>query len=564
MSDERAKRWIEESQKDTVRQSAGRQHLDAARQAEERGDVAGAEREYMAAADSFAQSAAEYRAGKSFKKAALFMCEAGDVYSDMADASKAVEAYQGAADDLLAASREHLMWGEDAETSKGTALAMASCMLLIMVGKEADAFYRARTFNAENASKIRLPAVIRLSQIPQMLETAIQTVNLDSFAAAENAAVTELKAALATAGSQDFAKYVDRGLDMVRELLRGKLRVPKINSQLVLPVDLTFSEEFPLRIIIKNEGDGEALNMKIEWSLDDGLAFVSGERTKSIPVLPAGESLDFAVVVKSSDEMIGSKEYAIVVRGTYSDKLQTDYSLQAGPAAVMLKDFKESEKILHDVDVTDGRFGLLKSSIEDSDLEAEPLVLIVDGLSSAIRKSRADIEKGEIEAAKARVQVINDLIDTIDNVIGDESLAMRVMASRQERAKEFALERLSLAFDDAIKTVEDQEKRLEAESEHALHEWDNDAQRKRQMKETIERIKDTVNRLRSEMAVTGQPTGQLETLGVELEGVLRSSLLEAGMKPSSPEKVEIAQVMCRSILARLTQLLEAERDALRR
>ena len=564
MSDERAKRWIEESQKDTIRQSAGRRHIDAARQAEERGDMAGAEREYAAAADAFAQSAQEYRAGKSFKKAAIFMCEAGDVYSDMADASKAVESYQVAADDLLAASHEHLMWGEDAETSKGTAIAMASCMILIMIGKEADAFYRARTFNAENASKIRLPNIVRLSQIPQMLETAIQTVNLDSFASAENAAVTELKAALASAGSQEFTKYVDRGLDMVRELLRGKLKVPKISSQLVLPVDLTFSEEFPIRIIIKNEGEGEALNMKIEWSVYEGLSFVSGERSKSIPMLPPGESLDFAVVVKSSEAIIGSKEYAILVRGTYSDKLQTDYSLQAGPAAVMLKDFKESEKILHDVDVTDGRFGLLKSSIEDSDLEAEPLVMIVDSLAIAIRKSRQDIENNDIEAAKARVQVINELVDRIDEVIGDEDLAMRVMAGRQEKAKDFALERLSLAFDEAIKAVEDQEKRLEGESEHALRDWEFDAERKRKMKDSIENIKDTINRLRSEMAVAGQPTGQLEALGVELEGILRSSLLDIGMRPSTPEKVEMAQVMCRSILAKLTQLLESEREALRR
>ncbi|MGQ4912689.1 MAG: hypothetical protein ACP6KW_11010 [Candidatus Thorarchaeota archaeon] len=563
MSDERAKRWIEESQKDTIRQSAGRQHLQAARQAEERGDIAGAEREYTLAAEAFVKSAQEYRAGKSYKKAALFMCEAGDVYSDMADATKAVESYKAAADDLMAASQEHLMWGEDAETGKGTALAMAACMIYIMIGKEADAFYMARTFNAQNASKIRLPAVVRLSQIPQMLENAIQTVNLDSFASAENAAVTELKAALASAGSQEFTKYVDRGLDMVRELLRGKLKVPKIASHLILPVDLTFSEEFPIRIVIKNEGEGEALNMRIEWSLDEGLEFVSGEHSKTVPILPPGESLDLAVVVKSKEDMVGTKEYAVIVRGTYLDKLKTEYSLQAGPAAVLLKDFKETEKLLHDADVTDGRFGLLKSSIQDSEFEVEPLVRIVDGLASAISTSRSDVEAGELEAAKARIKVVNEMIDAIDAVIGDDDVVERVMRERQEKAKDFALERLSLAFDEAIKAVEDQEKRLEAEAEAGLRDWSSEAEKKRALKESIENIKDTINRLRSEAAMAGQPTGQLEKIGIELETVLRNSLLEEGVKPSSPEKVELAQVMCRSIMAKLTQLLEAEREALR-
>ena len=49
MSDERAKKWIEESQKDTIRKSAGNQHIQAAQKAERDGDYATMEREYAAA-----------------------------------------------------------------------------------------------------------------------------------------------------------------------------------------------------------------------------------------------------------------------------------------------------------------------------------------------------------------------------------------------------------------------------------------------------------------------------------------------------------------------------------
>ncbi len=562
MSDERAKRWIEESQRDAIRQSAGRKHIEAAATAEQNGDMTTAEREYDLAAEAFVNSAFEYRSSKSYKKSALFMCKAGDVYSDMADASRAVQAYQSAADDLFSAAAEHLMWGEDAETSKGIAIAVAASMIYIMVGKEADGFYRARGFNAEHASKIRLPATVRLSQIPQMLETSIQSMSLDSFAAAENAVVTELKASLASAGSQEFSRYVDRGLDMVREILRGKLKVPKINTQLMIPVDLTFSEEFPVRLIVKNTGEGEALNLRFEWSFDEGLGFSSGERAKSIPMLAGGDSLDIAVVVKATEELVGKKEYAVVVRGSYSDKLKTEYSLQAGPAAILLKDYKEGEKLLHDADVTDGRFGLLKSSIEDTPLEPEPLIRVVDGLSDSVKKSRHEVEAGELEAAKARIKAVNDLIDAIDRILGDDTLAETIKRKRESDKKEYARELISPAIEATMKAVASQESKLEDEVGHALDEWDTEAHNKREVRSSLLKIQDLMMQLKRQIGPGIAPPSQIGPIEAELSQVLASKFLEVTSRPATPEKVELAQVLCRSIRSEITQILESKKAEL--
>jgi hypothetical protein len=562
MSDERAKRWIEESKRDAIRQSAGRQHIEAAATAEQNGDMATAEREYDLAAQAFVRSASEYRESKSYKKAALFMCKAGDVYSDMASASQAVEAYQSAADDLLAAAAEHLIWGEDAETSKGTAIAVAASMIYIMIGKEADGFYKARGFNAEHASKIRLPATVRLSQIPQMLESAIQSMSLEAFASAENATVTELKAALASAGSQDFAKYVDRGLDMVREILRGKLKVPKISTQLVIPVDLTFTEDFPVRLVVKNTGEGEALNMRFEWSFDEGLEIQSGERTKSIPTLPGGDSLDVAVVVKSAESLVGKKEYAVVVRGSYADKLKTEYSLQAGPTAILLKDYKETEKLLHDADVTDGRFGLLKSSIEETPLEAEPLTRVVDGLSSSIKQSRSEVESGELGAAKARIRVVNDLIDAIDRIVGDEALLQRVRESRMAAEKEYAKGVLLPAIEEVSNVVVAQEKKLEDEASHALDEWDTEAHSKREVRASVLKLQELMGQLKRQVGPGIVPPSQIGPIEQELQQLLSNKFLEVTARPETTDKVELAQVLCRSLRTEITRLLESKKSEL--
>ncbi len=555
MSEERAKRWIEESQRDEIRQSAGSQHLLRAADLERSGNVAAAEQEYALAADAFLKSASEYRGGKSYKKAAINMCAAGDVYSELGEAAKAVETYQGAAEDLIGASTEHLMWGDDAETSKGTALAMTACMMYIMIGKEADGFYKARGFVAEHASKIRLPATIRLSQIPQMLESAVQSVNLESFASAENAAVTELKAALASASSYEFSKYVDKGLDMVRELLRGKLKVPKLSSLLNLPNDLTFTEKFPVRVRIKNSGDGEASGLSVEWHIDEGLNLVSGERTKTVKSLPPGETLDISVVLKSAQPLVGEKEYSILVRGSYSDKLKTEYSFQAGPGTLVLRDYKVSQQLTRDADLTDGRVGLLKESIEISDLEAEPLVRIVDSMIASMKQSRLDIQDGSLDIAKSRIRLVNDMIDTIDAIVGDDELLKRIADKRLTEKKEFALKKLTPIIDEVITFVANQEKKLETEVQNALADWDANAIKKRTLKATLTRIKDIAGALAS----SGADTALLED---ETMKALNDPLLIVGERPSSPEKVELALVMARSIRNEITQMLEKRKNEL--
>ena len=342
---------------------------------------------------------------------------------------------------------------------------------------------------------------------------------------------------------------------MIREILRGKLKVPKLSSQLVLPNDVTFTEEFPLRVMIKNSGDGEALSLSVEWHFDEGLDLVSGERGKRVSILPPGETLDFSVVLKSARPLVGEKDFSVVVRGSYSDKLKTEYSFQAGPGTLVLRDYKVSQQLTRDADLTDGRVGLLKESIELSDLEAEPLVRIVDSMNASLRQSRSDIEEGNLDLAKARIRLTNDMVDTIDALIGDDELMKSLTDKRLAEKKEFALKKLTPVIDDVISFVANQEKKLETEVQNALADWDADAQKKRTLRATLTRIKDMAGALAS----SGADTTDLEG---ETSKALNDPLLIVGERPSSPDKVEMALVMARSIRNEITRMLESKKNEL--
>jgi tetratricopeptide (TPR) repeat protein len=493
MSDDEIKELIEAATKESLRESfteAGKKYLKAAETAVEKGDYQESENLYRKSAEAFLTAAERFRSSKSYKNAALNMCLAGDVYSDMAQAQQAVDAYSLAAEDLFNASGEYLMWGEDAEVRKGTALAMAACMMYIMIGKEADAFYKARTYAAENASKLKFPAVIRLSQIPQMIESAIQSVDIAAFAEAENATVTELKAALSSSGANEFIPYVDKGLNMVREILRGRLKMPKISAQLDLPVDVIFNEEFPLKVVVQNSGDGDASRLKAEWLLDPGLNIVSGDKTVTFPTLPPEQSVTMDIKVIASQE----GEYSIMVRGSYSDKLQTDYSLQAGPGKLVVREYKESAKLSQAIDVTGGRIGILTASILDSEFESAPLEKFAEVLTVTLEAAKQAIEDSELEAAKAMVKTTNDMIDQIDALVGDEALIASVKQSREEEKKqavESALSNFKTRIEGIITT---EGEKLKSQTTELNQHWEIE---KRRITEISQKVKEVVTELGS-------------------------------------------------------------------
>jgi hypothetical protein len=591
MSNDDIKRIIEEATKETLRESfteAGQKYIKAAGALEQRGDFAGAEKLYQQAAATFSKAAEKYRASKSFKNAALNMTSAGDVLSDMGQSAQAIAAYSQAADDLYAAASEHLMWGDDTETKKGATLAITGSMIYIMIGKEADGFHRAKTFSAENASKMMFPAVVRLSQIPQMLESAIQSVDVNAFAVAENAVVTELKTALANSGAQEFSKYVDKGLDMVRELLRGQLKVPKIITQLDLPVDMTFVEQFPLRVIIQNVGDGAATRLTAEWHIDEGLDHVSGDKTKTIPSLPPGESATFEINAKSSQELMGVKEYSILVRGSYIDELNTEYSLQAGPGTLILKDFKMSEKIVRDLDVTEARVGILGSTIDESPLDKDPMRRILGSLSNSLKQVRADVDQKDLDAAKARLGVVNQMVDAMDAILGDEAMMEAIAKTRNYEKNVYAKSVLEPVCDGVISAIADQERKMESEASSTRTESTIEAEKKKRAvsrltelkAKTSEIIRD-LDMIYSQMpsaATTDMPdeaarrtrlrsaleSTRTKTVDVEsnLGNISKDEAFTAGPASDVPSKAELTLVVLRSLRNNITQMMDEKKAKL--
>lgn len=584
MSEKDVRRMIEEATKEAMKQSfteAGQKYIAAAQAYDEEGKFDEADDLRRQAAENFVKAAEKYRSSKSFKIAALNMCYAGDVYSELASTDQALSTYETAAEDLYSASSEHLLWGEDAETKKGTALAMAASMLYLMIGEQEKAFKSSRRFAAEHGSKLRFPGVVRLSQIPQMIEAAINSVDLDAFSDAERAAVTELKAALASANASEFAPYVDKGIEMVREILRGKLKVPKISAHLDLPIDMTFTEEFPLQANIMNNGDGSALDLSIEWFLDDGLDIVSGKKTMKLGILKAGDGISLELHARATDELIGVKEYSIILRGSYKDKLNTEYSLQAGPGTLVLKDFKETEKLMHDIDLTEGRMGILSTSLIESPFEQEPLSRLINQTSKSLAGAREDVQEKKLPIAKAKIAVVNNLVDTIDQIIADEELSQNIIERREAEKKNYAASEIQSLHGKIASLIEKHQDSILSESDRALEQWDRRVEQKEELSKKLKQSVDHASEIIHELdgiydvlptaASTDDPElakerskirnsldsarSDLSALQTQLEEARMHSALKADERPSTAPSIELALKTLRALRDEIESLL---------
>jgi hypothetical protein len=284
---------------------------------------------------------------------------------------------------------------------------------------------------------------------------------------------------------------------------------------------------------------------------------------------------------------MGEKEYEVMVRGNYSDMLKTEYSLQAGPGMLLLRDYKMTEKLLHDADVSDTRIGLLNSTIDSTSFEKEVLLRVTSILTFSLKTVRDELAQKKMETARARIGVINELIDSLDSVLGDEALAESVAQRREAEKRSFARALIDPIHSSFRTVVAQHQKTLDEQTRSAFAEWDRTAEKKKELSSTIREanveLSDLVRELESlhnqmpaasatdaaeEAArrtklrtwVDGIKT-KTDALRSRVGGLTANPILVLGSRPAVPEKVELASRLLKSVnedLGRVVQSKKAE------
>jgi hypothetical protein len=285
---------------------------------------------------------------------------------------------------------------------------------------------------------------------------------------------------------------------------------------------------------------------------------------------------------------MGIKEYSILVRGSYIDELNTEYSLQAGPGTLILKDFKMSEKIIRDLDVTEARVGILGSTIDESPLDKDPMRRILGSLSDSLKQVRTGVEEKDLDAAKARLGVVNQMVDAMDAILGDEAMMEAIAKTRNYEKNVYAKSVLEPMCDSVLSAIADQERKMESEVSSIKTESTIEAEKKKRAvsrltelkAKTSEIIRD-LDMIYSQMpsaATTEMPdeaarrtrlrsaleSARTKTVDVEsnLGNITKDEAFTTEPTSDVPSKAELTLVVLRSLRNNITQMLDEKKAKL--
>ncbi|MCK4279233.1 MAG: hypothetical protein KAW94_01525, partial [Candidatus Thorarchaeota archaeon] len=278
-------------------------------------------------------------------------------------------------------------------------------------------------------------------------------------------------------------------------------------------------------------------------------------------------------------------EYSILVRGSYMDALNTEYSLQAGPGTLVLKDFKMSEKIVHDLDVTEARVEILGSTIDESPLDKNPMHRIVGGLSESLKQVRTDVDEKDLDTAKARLGVVNQMVDAMDAVLGDEVMMEGLAKTRNYEKKVYAKSVLEPICDGVISAITEQERKMESEASSTKTESTIQAEKRRIVASTLTELKaktseiirdlDSIYSQMPSAATTDMPdeaarrtrlrsaleSARTKIVDVEsnLGDVTKEEAFAAEPTSDAPTKAELTLVVLRSLRNSITQMMDEKK-----
>ncbi|GAG86446.1 unnamed protein product, partial [marine sediment metagenome] len=152
----------------------------------------------------------------------------------------------------------------------------------------------------------------------------------------------------------------------------------------------------------------------------------------------------------------------------------------------------------------------------------------------------------------------------IDSLLGDDALIQKVTEAKLAEKKAYALSKIVPAFDEVITITTKQETKLETELPLALSEWDNSAGKKKRIHAAAVIINDIAGKMKVRLTTPELQTldSSISDIQMEANKIVNDSHLVVATRPESPEKIEMALVVSRSIRNEIAQLMEKKKREL--
>jgi len=415
---------------------AAYKYLEIAGLFEKEGKLKDAERYLRLAVDNFIVAANEARRTKSFRKAAENSLMALEVYKKLNILDKKDSLILDIASDLANAASEYLMWQE----VRGAATCIVlSSLIYFATGKINDAKNIIENFKTKISAEDF--EATRILSVASLIQKVVTSSDISKYSELEGLVNSRLKPMLPLIKGNVFSKLVDEAVQTISKKVRKEIKFPKIVPMLHVPFDITFGKPFVINLKLKNNGEGEARNIKISFSMPEKVEILKGETKVKIDTLPAGKDVDLKLTLRVPDEGVEKKEYSISVNLEYFDSLGTAYSTIVGPVNITLHLIQESEKVKENLKSLKEKTSQLEEKLRKfPEFLTYAFLRMINDAKELLEKTDLLLRDKKIDEAKINIKTVGFILNEIEQLLIDKNLKEKINAWRekliQKQAKE--------------------------------------------------------------------------------------------------------------------------------
>ena len=409
---------------------SAKKYLEAAQNQEKTRGIEQARDLYFEAIKNFIRASEDYKEKKQFRKSAESLYYVSQIYKHLGQKEDWAASTKALAEDLINAAKEYILWNE---YDQGIVLAATACFFLFSI----EDFDRAQKYYTEYISKIQNDPAFTFAQ--QVMYAAgyaikaIQELDTEALMTTQQLVGSHLKPGLSRIMGDLFFPAIDDAVSTVMQHFRSKIKLPKMIPTLTMTKDLVFNTPAELKIILENEGEGEAYNIELYIELPEKLEVLDGSTHQTIERLDAGKTTEIKLVLRCIDEECIKSPVEISAKMSFYDKLQTKQTMMIGPYEFIFREKSLKKELSEKVSYLKEQLIFYKDKLSKCDVYPtifiEKNITHFDTLLNQIEKL---VLEEDFDTAQANIRIIESIFSLLEELSSEEF----VEAMKLEKEKE--------------------------------------------------------------------------------------------------------------------------------
>jgi len=388
---------------------------------ESSGEKKKAREAWIDAAKLFLEWSNDQRDGKTHKNSAKSLVHAADIFSSLGIDNEAAQAIDLAAQDLVMAGEEYIVWKQP--VGAGVCYATAA-ILFVLVSQEEKAN------QVINDVRTRVDALRHDSTANAMIDLPVQLIyaknqlDIRLLNNVKTMIYSSLIPALTNSGLSEFTSYVERTIVGVETFISATQKFPILNYEVKMKGEVTIDDAFDIEVLIRNTGEDIALNVELEMVPKKEVTIVREfSKLKVQEIFPnSAASLTWRCIVKSENVLEESQDINLSARLTFTDSRDLQQNITISPIAFRTISTKAQDQLQVDIraikeNVEISKEKLLKISEDHGKEIVEKLFEIIDQL---VEQADGFLQAGAIQNAKnwgkllqLQLQLLSDIPDQV-------------------------------------------------------------------------------------------------------------------------------------------------------